>query len=138
MPLSDRFAHSWCFPTKGPTSFIHSHPPHPFGAADTLPLFPSSLIPSALFIPHLFVCVQALILPGNPYLRPSWGAAWQSCGPGPESVRSEGKGCRREAGASFAKAVIASVVLTSGLPDCCLGWFVIKLIALTSCDAITP
>lgn len=113
--------------------------PHPFGAADTLPLSPFSLIPSALFIPRSFVCLCT----GNKSSRESlsetvMGTAWQSCEPGLESVKSEGKGWRREARASFAKAVIASVVLTSGLPGCCLGWCVIKLIALTSCDAITP
>lgn len=100
-------------------------------------LSPFSLIPSTLFIPRLFVCAQATNLPENPY-QTVLGTAWQSCEPGLESVKSEGKGWRREARASFAKAVIASVVLTSGLAGCCLGWCVIKLIALTSCDAITP
>lgn len=111
--------------------------PHLFGAADTLPL--SFLFDSQRSVHPTFVCLCT----GNKSSRESlsetvMGTAWQSCEPGLESVKSEGKGWRREARASFAKAVIASVVLTSGLPGCCLGWCVIKLIALTSCDAITP
>lgn len=55
--------------------------PHPFGAADTLPLSPFSLIPSVLFIPRLFVCAQGTNLPGNPYQRQSWGQLGRAVSP---------------------------------------------------------
>lgn len=112
-------------------------------------VFPCFLFASQLSVYPVFVCAQAANLPDStsPESRERAGLAGcfgggQVSGTGPQLVGLQcelwvEKGCRED-WTSFAKLVIAYVVTSNGPYYCWLECFVIKLIAIISCHAITP